>query len=353
MPLPLGLRAELKLHQDVQSLDDEWSGITDPVIRRKLQNRLNQRAASASLASEVMVGSSLTRRIGRRKAEQKNARESTSPNSSSSRATRLKEAPLHERIDLSDVVALRTKKITGSEWHTAAEAFDRTTLSPFKSIRRKNSCQRWYEVLLENRLVSIKELAEQLQNTQDTACMYQLPADHLISLVYYNVYRALITNVQLLGLDLNLMYTDDYPSPFLPLSSSASSSIRDLPPTLQPTELQKTMAHHPMWDIFPDPEIRDNILRYGEENIDDMQMCLDMVGDGSYTGMENLDTQQTNGLIVWGEPWDPYGWEMTECFARKWPFLLRGAITVQNSTNRWRMQRGEEPLDFDRILEIE
>lgn len=40
------VRAELKLHPDVQSLGDEWSGITDPVIRRKLQNRLNQRAAS-------------------------------------------------------------------------------------------------------------------------------------------------------------------------------------------------------------------------------------------------------------------------------------------------------------------
>lgn len=40
------IRAELKLHPDVHSLDDEWSGITDPVIRRKLQNRLNHRAAS-------------------------------------------------------------------------------------------------------------------------------------------------------------------------------------------------------------------------------------------------------------------------------------------------------------------
>jgi hypothetical protein len=40
------IRAELKLHPDVHSLDDEWSGITDPVVRRKLQNRLNQRAAS-------------------------------------------------------------------------------------------------------------------------------------------------------------------------------------------------------------------------------------------------------------------------------------------------------------------
>ncbi|KAJ9609171.1 hypothetical protein H2200_006943 [Cladophialophora chaetospira] len=334
MSLPPGLHAELMLHQDVQTLDDEWSGITDPVVRRKLQNRLNQRAAR------------------RRKAEQKKAGSSTPSTTSSTRAAELKDVPLHERIDLNDLVALRSKHLSSGEWHTAAQAFNRTDLSPFVSIRSKNACQRWYEVVLENRLVTIKELAGRLVQDRDNANVYKLPADHLISLVYYNVYRALISNVHLLGLDLNLMYTDDYPSPFLPLSPSATSSIRHLPPTLEPTELQKTMAHHPMWDIFPDPEIRDNILRYGEENIDDLQLCLDMVGDGQYTGLETLETQQTNGLIVWGEPWDPQGWEMTECFARKWPFLIRGAINVQKSTNRWRAQRGEEPLDFDRILEI-
>ncbi|EXJ64366.1 hypothetical protein A1O7_00702 [Cladophialophora yegresii CBS 114405] len=336
MPLIPGLRAELKLHQDVQSLDEEWSGITDPVIRRKLQNRLNQRAAR------------------RRKAEQK-AGGGAGPSTSKARAAGLKDVRLHQRIDLKDVVQLRTKQLGSTEWQAAVETFSQATQSPFVSIRSKHSCQRWYEVLLEDRLVSIKELAEKsTQDGPDDATLYKLPADHLISLVYYNVYRALISNVHLLGLDLNLMYSDDYPSPFLPLSPTASSKIRQLPPTLEPTELQKTMAHHPMWDIFPDPEIRDNILRYGEENIDDLHLCLDMVGDGHHPGGSgDLDTQQTNGLIVWGEPWDIHGWEMTECFARKWPFLIRGAINVQNSTNKWRMQRGEEPLDFCRILEME
>jgi hypothetical protein len=299
-----------------------------------------------------MVGNPLTRRIGRRKAEQKaGAVPWTKP--SSSRAAALKDVPLHERIDLRDVVQLRTKQVSSSEWQAAAEAFNRVTQSPFVSLRSKSSCQRWYEVLLEGRVTSIKALAGKAAQDPDNANLYKLPADHLISLVYYNVYRALISNVHLLGLDLNLMYSDDYPSPFLPLSPTATSKIRHLPPTLEPTKLQKTMAHHPMWDVFPDSEIRDNILRYGEDKIDDLQLCLDMVGDGNYTGLGDLDTQQTNGLIVWGEPWDPQGWEVTQCFARKWPVLIRGAINIQNSTNRWRMQRGEEPLDFDRILEIQ
>ncbi|OAP59207.1 hypothetical protein AYL99_06505 [Fonsecaea erecta] len=335
MPLPPGLRAELKLHPDVQSLDEEWSGVTDPATRRKLQNRLNQRAAR------------------RRKAAQKKVGEDASSSASSSRAARLKDVPLVERADLNDLIALRSKRINRTEWHTALQSFDPTGQSPFVSIRSKNSCQRWYEVLLENRLVTIKDLAEKLEKDRDNAWLYPLPSDHLISLIYYNVYRALISNTHMLGLDLNLMYTDDYPSPFLPLSQSATSNIRHLPPSLQPTELQKTMAHHPMWDIFPDPEIRDNILRYGEDKIDDLQLCLDMVGNGESTGLEGLDIQETNGLIVWSEPWDATGWEVTECFARKWPFLLKGATNFQNSTNKWRLSRGEDPLDFERILEIQ
>lgn len=225
--------------------------------------------------------------------------------------------------------------------------------SAFVSIRSKHSCQRWYEVLLENRLVEIKDLAIRLQNERNHAASnLTLPADHLISLVYYNVYRGLLANVEMLGLDVNLMYTDDYPSPFLPLSPSASSSLRRLPPGLQPTELQKTMAHHPQWDVFPDPIVRDNILRYGEKNIDDYEFCLDLVGHGTAENLDGCTTQEKNGLICWGDPWDMSGWEVTEAFARKYPFFLRGAFQFQESSNKWRVKRGDDPLDFERIVEI-
>ena len=295
----------------------------------------------------------LTGRIGRRKAEQRKVGTDVLDKSNVSRRGGLKDVPLHERIDLNDMVALRTRHVTSNEWQAAADVFNRTSQSPFVSIRSKNSCQRWYEVLLENRLVDTKDLAERIQYDRDNASMYQLPADHLISLVYYNVYRAMITNMGLLGLDLNLMYSDDYPSPFPPLSPSSNSRLLSLPPTLQPTELQKTVAHHPQWDVLPDAQIRDNILRYGEDNIDDLQLCLDMVGGGNYVSRDNLDTQEINGLIVWGEPWDISGWEVTESFARKWSFIFKGAFRFQRATNSWRVQRGEEPLNFDKILEVE
>jgi hypothetical protein len=117
--------------------------------------------------------------------------------------------------------------------------------------------------------------------------------------------------------------------------------------------LQKTISHHPQWDLFPDPVVRDNILRYGEENINEYEFCLDLVGDGQYDGLGECFTQEKNGLIIWGEPWDMDGWEVTEAFARKYPFFLKGAHCFQERSNRWRIRRGEEPLDFERICEVE
>jgi hypothetical protein len=258
---------------------------------------------------------------------------------------------LRNGFKLSDLARLRSFSLRSSEWSIAQEHFNKSNKSAFVSIRSKASCQRWYEVMLEGRLVEIKDMAARIQQERDSAWAYPLPADHLISLVYYNVYRALIQNVELLGLDLNLMYTDDYPSPFTPLSQSATSAIRRLPISLEPTELQKTMAHHPQWDIVPDPVVRDNILRYGEENINDIELCLDMVGGGIYSDTGG-DTQEKTGLIIWGEPWDLEGWEVTEAFARKWGWMLRNA-PITNSTNRWRKARGEDALDFDTILWLE
>ena len=41
-----GIALELMLHSEVHGFEEEWSGVTSPAARRKLQNRLNQRAYS-------------------------------------------------------------------------------------------------------------------------------------------------------------------------------------------------------------------------------------------------------------------------------------------------------------------
>jgi hypothetical protein len=183
----------------------------------------------------------------------------------------------------------------------------------------------------------------------DTAWLHPLPADHLLSLVYYNVCRALISNIAILGLDLNLMSTEDYPSPFLPLSPTASSVIGFLPPSLQPTQLQRTVPHHPEYDIIPDPTMRDNFLRYGEENVDDADLCLDMIDNGVHDEIQDAAGQA--GFIVWGDPWDLMSWEVTEKFVRKWASMLKGCVNLEVSTNQWRRKRGLAPLRVREIVE--
>ncbi|KAJ5179287.1 hypothetical protein N7492_002497 [Penicillium capsulatum] len=55
-------------------------------------------------------------------------------------------------------------------------------------------------------------------------------------------------------------------------------------------------------------------------------------------------TAHRNGLIVWGEPHLVESWEATPGFLQKWAWALEGCEKLIESTNRWRGIRGEEPV---------
>lgn len=63
-----------------------------------------------------------------------------------------------------------------------------------------------------------------------------------------------------------------------------------------------------------------------------------------------------DGLIVWGDPYLPGSWEMTDGFCAKWYGLLDGCADLVASSNYWRGVRGEEPHNLaaspDRSLDI-
>ncbi|KAI1089954.1 hypothetical protein F5B19DRAFT_352127 [Rostrohypoxylon terebratum] len=168
---------------------------------------------------------------------------------------------------------------------------------------------------------------------------FPISADHrLIVLIQYNVLRAFMTNMSILSIlhriplecggALNIKY--------LP---SAPDSI---PPSFEETLLQRQIAHDVWIDTFPWPNMRDNLL-LNRGRFDEDDLCVDMVG-GLYEGFDEVATR---GMIVWGEPWSETGWEVSEGFATKWSFLLKGCHTLIESTNRWRETRGEERLVID------
>ncbi|KAL0942051.1 uncharacterized protein CTRU02_204814 [Colletotrichum truncatum] len=166
---------------------------------------------------------------------------------------------------------------------------------------------------------------------------FPLCRDHLIPLVYYNVFRATITNIRILSL-YSLLGNDCTPdldtTPLFPAPSQ-------IPCTLLPTALQRSTYHESWIDIFPSGAMRDNAIRY-RETIDHHELCADLVGCE-----DDFDRQEQPGIIAWSDPWHPDGWEVTERFLEKWGFLLKGCEDVMRATNRWRAMRDEEPLVWE------
>lgn len=125
-----------------------------------------------------------------------------------------------------------------------------------------------------------------------------------------------------------------------PQPGFAESSI---PSSLLPTPVQREIPHHPWLDFFPFPRMRDWLIIAGD-SFDDDELCHDL--------MAFWDTRNTGAtLLVWGVPWDPRNWEVTEAFAGKWGWLLHGSSELLASSNSWRLARGERPLPWKELLQ--
>jgi hypothetical protein len=165
--------------------------------------------------------------------------------------------------------------------------------------------------------------------------------DHLISLSRLNVHRAINENITMIGMTPEWMKSDDAISIFnLQQPSFATERI---PPSLRPTPIQLQLPHHPWLDFFPFPRMRHRLILAGD-SFDDDELCHDL--------MAFWDTRNTAAtLLVWGHPWDPKNWEVTERFAHKWTWMIRDSPELLASTNFWRRTRGEKPLDWKCILQ--
>lgn len=167
--------------------------------------------------------------------------------------------------------------------------------------------------------------------------------DHLLSLSRLNIQRAIIENTQLLGMTMQWLAPDDAISIFniVQPHSHISESEGTIPPSLKPTACQRQILHHPWLDFFPFPNLRDNLIIVQDE-IDEDDLCHDL--------MAFWDTHNTGAtLLVWGPAWDPKNWEVTPAFLKKWGNLLRGCGELLESTNKWRIQRGEKPIFWGKI----
>lgn len=156
--------------------------------------------------------------------------------------------------------------------------------------------------------------------------------DQLLTLVQFNVFRALVSNTSSMGFTMDWLQAEAI-SPWNLTCEFINSSC---PASLRPTSVQKRIEHHPWIELFPISRMRENML-LAEGSYDEYELCNDLVD------FCDVPSERT-GLIVWGEPWDPAGWEISESFLKRWGWAMKGCVELLASTNYWRKQRGEDAL---------
>lgn len=171
--------------------------------------------------------------------------------------------------------------------------------------------------------------------------LFPISRDHLLPLVEYNVFRATSTNLLILGHSRlrGSPCSFNGPGPILPNPYQDAG----IPTSLRPTPLQQSTSYPDWIDLLPSPRMRDNAIR-AQHLFTGSELCADLLG-----GLMGRQNDVDSGLIVWSNPWEPSGWELTEGFVRKWWFLIQGCTDLFESTNHWRDIRGETQL----ILELQ
>jgi len=171
--------------------------------------------------------------------------------------------------------------------------------------------------------------------------VFPLCPDHLITLLQFNALRALAVNRTLIsGILVTPLDCDEEVIHVIPYPTKPGL----LPLALLPTTLQQTVPHGDWIDMFPCPEARDRLIRAAGTFNED-ELWADCIG-GLYEGFPDNEIER-RGMIAWSPPWDITGWEMSEGFLKKWGYLFEGLSGPLEATNRWRLERGEEPFVHD------
>ncbi|KAI0868050.1 hypothetical protein GGS24DRAFT_483465 [Hypoxylon argillaceum] len=262
------------------SREDDWTGTKDAAARRRAQTRLNTRA------------------YRKRKALAKRAEESSSTAGTLVKSEFLIECWDNEQQSVSSIPASRIETLYNA----------RKPLLPAKPGK------------------------EQLN------IIFPLCSDHLITLLQFNALRAMAVNRSLIsGMLITPLECDEEVIHVIPYPTKPEI----LPSTLLPTALQQTVLHSDWIDMFPCAVTRDRLIR-AAGSFDEDELWADCIG-GLFEGYPD-DEMERRGLIAWSPPWDISGWEMSEGFLRKWGWLVKGLPGALEATNRWRIERGEDPF---------
>jgi hypothetical protein len=188
----------------------------------------------------------------------------------------------------------------------------------------------------------VQDIMRRFADHAHMSFMQGTPAlSHLPLLTRYNVSIALQRNADLLGVSKEYFECEGL-SPFTNQDSlvkqDSVTGFTDWPLNMLPTQFQRSKPHHPWVDVFPWPQMRNNMLEaFDHADIcDEDDMCREVVELDGHDG-EPL-------LLIWGDASDPQNWEIGQEFLQKWVWVLQGCEGVLEATNYWRAKRGERPI---------
>lgn len=227
--------------------------------------------------------------------------------------------------------------------------------------------------------------------TESWRRMSSISADHLIHLIQHNTFRALVSNKDILSRftfmssgNVDIVTIRQTPTQLCGGLTTVHATNDGQPPlALLSTLLQQSIAHISFLNTFPCPQMRDNMIKRGENFIPE-DLCSDVfcdflkvyghtsvvrsvdahnivevslaailerqavrVAEAKVTG-EDVDDYAAgqSGMISWGDSWVIENWEITPKLFKKWSWVFEGCDELLRATNRWRTSRHEEPLTF-------
>ncbi|KAE8443905.1 hypothetical protein EG329_001215 [Mollisiaceae sp. DMI_Dod_QoI] len=308
----------------IQSLNDDWTGQSNQSERKRRQNRINQRAYRKR--KEAQVQSSSVQHVSPISYPFKATWQPSDEDGNIAQGAKRQDRPIDLNPQDNGLWQLFNSAITSS-YPRVSELSQVAVICRLEDDKSDKIIEEFQKWVTRNHL------------------MGSPTADHVLVLIKFNIFRALSNNSLILGFPIELTMEDDALSPFTPLSEDEDRLKRPeilskLPAALRPTVLQSQVPHHPWIDLLPVPRMRDNLI-LAENTYDEYFLCE------SLCGLIN-SPNSTTGFIIWGDPWDTAGWEVTPHLLQKWAWILEGCTELKKSTNYWRQRRGERPLNFER-----
>lgn len=319
--------------EKIQTPDDDWTGQSNRAERKRRQNRLNQRAyRKRKEAQAAQVLPYHAHRIS-----PISYLDESSPDFASDEAAYVGRARIdHDPQDIGPWQAFSTAIASTEPQFLKLSQVAVTFCKTDESNKTIRQFQKW--------------VARNHMTGSPTA-------DHVLVLIKFNIFRALCNNAMMLGFPIEFTMGDDALSPFTNALSPftpkskyeqhlvSPERLLEIPGNLRPTSMQCEIPHHPWIDLLPVPQMRDNLI-LAEDTYDGGELCEALCGL-----FNSSNSTAQNGLIIWGDPWDPAGWEVTPQFLQRWAWTVDGCTELLASTNYWRQRRGEKPLRFERVFQ--